>query len=184
MIEKKTLWDSAGKAGLVLGMVCVAYLAITSLSSKLVSDSTALAMLISLFNTCLWIAKFVGCILLLKLFMKKFAASDKQINNSDTFRFGCATAFLSSLVYSASYLAWILFIQPDIFQESLDILMQNAALDSNSIAQIEEIMPKMPVLSFFWNLFYCWLFGTVVSAIFSKNIPSRNPFANNNIDEQ
>lgn len=183
MTDKKSLWDSAGKAGLVLGSVCVAYIAVTSFSAKLGSDSKMVAMLISLLNTCLWIAKFVGCIVLMKYFMKKYAASDKQMTNSDTFRFGSATALLSGLIYSAFYLAWVLFIQPDSFQAAFDMIIQNSALDPDMFSELENMLPKMPVISFFSNLLYCWLFGTVVSAIFSRNIPSRNPFENN-IDEQ
>lgn len=183
MTDKKSLWDSAGKAGLVLGALCVAYIAVTSFSAKLGTDSKMVAMLISLLNTCLWIAKFVGCIVLMKYFMKKYAASDKQITNSDTFRFGSATALLSGLIYSAFYLAWVLFIQPDSFQAAFDMIIQNSALDPDMFSELENILPKMPVISFFSNLLYCWLFGTVISAIFSRNIPSRNPFENN-IDEQ
>lgn len=183
MTDKKSLWDSAGKAGLVLGALCVAYIAVTSFSAKLGTDSKMVAMLISLLNTCLWIAKFVGCIVLMKYFMKKYAASDKQITNSDTFRFGSATALLSGLIYSAFYLAWVLFIQPDSFQAAFDMIIQNSGLDSDMFSELENMLPKMPVISFFSNLLYCWLFGTVISAIFSRNIPSRNPFENN-IDEQ
>ena len=45
---------------------------------------------------------------------------------------------------------------------------------------MEELMPKMPTYAFFANLIYCWLFGTILAAIFSRNISSSNPF----IDEQ
>lgn len=183
MTDKKSLWDNAGKAGLVLGALCVAYIAVTSFSAKLGTDSKMVAMLISLLNTCLWIAKFVGCIVLMKYFMKKYAASDKQITNADTFRFGSATALLSGLIYSAFYLAWVLFIQPDSFQAAFDMIIQNSGLDPDMFSELENMLPKMPLISFFSNLLYCWLFGTVVSAIFSRNIPSRNPFENN-IDEQ
>lgn len=183
MTDKKSLWDSAGKAGLVLGALCVAYIAVTSFSAKLGTDNKMVAMLISLLNTCLWIAKFVGCIVLMKYFMKKYAASDKQITNADTFRFGSATALLSGLIYSAFHLAWVLFIQPDSFQAAFDMIIQNSGLDPDMFSELENMLPKMPVISFISNLLYCWLFGTVVSAIFSRNIPSRNPFENN-IDEQ
>ncbi len=183
MTDKKSIWNSAGKAGLVLGAVCVAYVALTSISAKFGSDSKMVAMLISLLNTCLWIAKLAGCIVLMKFFMKRYAASEGQVTNSDTFRFGSATALLSGLIYSAFYLAWVLFIQPDSFQEAFDLILMNSAVDPEMFSELENILPKMPMISFFSNLLYCWLFGTVVSAIFSRNIPSRNPFENN-IDEQ
>ena len=44
---------------------------------------------------------------------------------------------------------------------------------------MEEMIPKLPTMTFFLNFFWCWLFGTVLSAIFSRNIPSSNPFAGN-----
>lgn len=184
MVDKKSIWNSAGRSGLILGAVCVAYLVITSVSGTLTSDSKLLALLISFLNTCLWLAKFIGCILLMKFLMKRFAASEVGADNSDTFKFGAATAFLSALIYSAAYLAWVLFIQPDTFQEAFDMMMQSSAIDSSTFSQLEEMMPKMPMLSFFGNLIYCWLFGTILSAIFSRNIPSRNPFDTNNPDEQ
>ena len=45
---------------------------------------------------------------------------------------------------------------------------------------MDGMMAKLPNVMFFVNLFWCWLFGTVLAAIFSRNIPPRNPF----IDEQ
>ena len=45
---------------------------------------------------------------------------------------------------------------------------------------VEEMIPRTPTIMFLVNFLYCWLFGTSLSAILSRNIPSRNPF----IDEQ
>ena len=50
-------------------------------------------------------------------------------------------------------------------------------VDANTMGQMEQMIPQMPTFSFFFNLIYCWLFGTVLSAIFSRNIPPQNPFA-------
>ena len=35
---------------------------------------------------------------------------------------------------------------------------------------------NMERVSFFTNLIYCFIFGTILSAILSSNIPSKNPF--------
>ena len=69
-IPRKDLWDSAGKAGLVLGLVSCAYVIITFFLAKL-SGSTGTAFLVVLLNFLLWAAKFGGCIYLMKLFMTK-----------------------------------------------------------------------------------------------------------------
>ena len=39
---------------------------------------------------------------------------------------------------------------------------------------VESIMPQV---MFFSNLVYCFLYGTVLSAVLSRNIPPRDPFA-------
>ena len=36
---------------------------------------------------------------------------------------------------------------------------------------------RMPQVMFFSNLVYCFLYGTVLSAVLSRNIPPRDPFA-------
>ena len=86
------------------------------------------------------------------------------------------TALLSALLYSAFYLAYTSFIAPDTFDTALEILRDNPYIDSNSMEQVEEMIPRMPTIAFFMNLVYCWLFGTVLAAIYSRNIPSQNPF--------
>ena len=90
-------------------------------------------------------------------------------------------AHLSALLYSGFYLAWVTFVQPDMFKESIDLAMgaYDGMFSSEQMGMIQDMMPKMPTLSFFVNFFWCWLFGTVLSAIFSRNIPSRNPFIDN-----
>ena len=89
-------------------------------------------------------------------------------------------ALLSALLYSAFYLAYVSFIAPDTFEQALSVLEDNPMMDSNSMSAIEDMIPKMPTISFFVNLIWCWLFGTVLAAIFSRNVASKNPFT----DEQ
>ena len=178
MNEKNSIWESAGKAGLVLGGVSVAYMLITMLTGKLAGNGPAF--LLGLLNILLWLAKFCGCIFLMRYFILKFAQSDPMVDSSRAFRFGTLTALLSALIYAASYLAYASFIDPGMFVEALEVLQDNPMIDSNTMSQIEEIMPKMPTYAFFGNLIYCWLFGTILAAIFSRSIASSNPF----IDEQ
>ena len=54
--------------------------------------------------------------------------------------------------------------------------MYEGMLTADQLDSMQELMPKLPTISFFANLIWCWLFGTVLAAIFSRNIPSRNPF--------
>ena len=187
-IPRKDLWDSAGKAGLVLGLVSSAYVIITYFLAKL-SGSTGTALLVTLLSFLLWAAKFGGCIYLMKLFMTKFAAAHPGLDNSDTFRFGMVTALLSALVFSAFDMAFVTWVAPDTFSKAIETAQESygSLLPAESLEAMEEM--NFGLISFFTNLIYCFLFGTVLSAILSRNIPSRNPFADfrqndNSPDEQ
>ena len=186
MEDKKSMWNEAGLAGLALGGVSVAYLALTALTGKAAADNVGLSLLISGLNMILWIAKFCFCIFLMKFFLKKRSALHPEEGNGAIFRFGSAVALLSALVYSACYLAYFEFLAPDMFTEAIDMLKDNPMMGADAMDSIEQMMPKMPVYLFFINFFYCWAFGTILSAILSRNIPPVNPFAGDSdtVDEQ
>ena len=177
--QKNSMWEHAGKAGLVLGGVSILYMLITMLTGKAAEAGNAV-FLMGLVNVLLWIVKLGLCIFLMRFFILRFAMKDPSVDNNRAFRFGMLTALLSALLYSAFYLAYVSFIAPDTFESALEAVQDNPMLDANSMAAIEEMMPKMPTISFFVNLIWCWLFGTVLAAIFSRSVSSKNPF----IDEQ
>jgi hypothetical protein len=177
MIQQKIIWNDAARSGLVLGGVSIGYMLCTILLGKL-QGGPAIGVIVNVLSLLLWVFKFVLCIRLMKFFMLKFAASNPEAANGDTFRFGTATALLSALIYSAFYLAWVSFINPDMFTSSIDMVREaySGTFTSDQMDAIDEMVPKLPTITFFVNLVWCWLFGTVLSAIFSANIPPRNPF--------
>ena len=132
------------------------------------------------FLLLLWAVKLGACIYLMRFFILRFAKNDPTVDNSRAFRFGTLTALLSALLYSAFYLAYVSFIAPDTFSDAISMFEDNPMMDSNAMSMMEEMIPRMPTISFFINLIWCWLFGTVLAAIFSRNVSSKNPF----IDEQ
>lgn len=166
-MERKSLWNEGSIAGIALGAVSIAYLFLSMLLAKVPA-------ILPVF----WLAKLVGCILLMRFFMIRVARKYPEADNGDTFKFGVIAAFCSALLYSASYLAYILYLAPDTFTEAINMMMESssAMLDSNSIEMLEQIEPKLPRIAFFANFFWCFFIGLVLSAIFSRNIPSRNPF--------
>jgi hypothetical protein len=181
MANNKRTWDAAARAGLALGGVSAVYFALNSLLSTHGADWIG-SIGSSLIILVLWGFKFYLCIALLKRFMKQFAAQDPEVTNSDTLRLGVCTALLSSLVYSAIYLAWVLFVQPDIFVNAMQSVAAN--LPPDALSQMQDMIGKMPQYTFWANLIYCFLFGTVLSAILSRNIPSQNPFEKQEEEEQ
>ena len=172
---RKNLWNGAAKAGLALGGVSSVYL----FASQFITAAGMSGFLSGLFSMLLWVAKFGGCIWLMKFFMKKFVAENEDVQNSMTFRFGMLSAFLSALVYAAVSFANVAFISADMFTEQMNALMQQMApmMDSNTMSQMDKTMQNLPQLTFFSNLIYCSIYGTLLSAILSRNIPDRNPFA-------
>lgn len=184
MPEKNILFNSAAKAGLVLGGVSIVSVLLPWLLGKIPGESRGLLMAVSVADTLIWAAKLFLCIYLMRLFMRRFSARVPEADNSRVFRFGVLTALLSALVYSAFYMAYLMFIDPESINMALDIIRENPMMDSASIAAAEAMAPTLPSYAFFTNLIYCFLFGTVLSAILSRNIPPRNPFAGDDFKQQ
>ena len=73
------MWNTAAKAGLVLGLIPTAYMFITM---WIAANPGFLG---TVLNMILWAAKFVGCINLVKYVMIKFASANPSATNSDRF---------------------------------------------------------------------------------------------------
>ena len=175
---QRNMWNAAGKAGLILGLTSTAFM----YASQLISQSELNAIISSIANGIIWLAKFIGCIYLMRFFMKKYASLNDGTTNSETMKFGMAVSLLSALVYAAFTLANVTLISPDLYAQQIDQIMQTYAqtMDSNTLAQMDKFMDKMPQITFITNLIYCSLYGMVLSFILSRNIPSKNPFESNN----
>ncbi len=179
---RRNMWNGAAVAGLALGGVSTAYLFVT----QFMSTAEFPVFLNMLLTGLLWIGKFGGCIWLMMFFMKKFVAENQNVDNRDTRRFGIIAAFLSAIVYSAASFANVAFISAEMFEEQTGILLQQMApmMDANSMAMMDRYMESLPQFTFFSNLIYCFIFGAILSAILSRNIPSRDPFANHKHEDQ
>ncbi len=173
-MERKLIWSEAGIPGLILGLATAVCFYLTSLLGN------------ALLNGIVWVAKLAGCICLMYFFMKKFVSIHSGADNRDSFRFGVIVALLSAFIYSVSFYIFTVYIKPDMFDAALSAVMDNysSILDTNSLEQIENLIPKLPAIGFFSNLIYCFLYGTIVSAIISRSVPSTNPFDNDTPDEQ
>ncbi len=179
---KRNMWNGAAKAGLALGAVSSAYL----FATQFMGNVEVPAFLKVLLTGILWVAKFGGCIWLMMFFMKKFAAENAGVDNRDTRRFGTVAALLSALVYSAISFANVAFISAEMFTEQTELMIQQMApmMDSNTMSFMEHYIETLPQITFITNLIYCFIFGAILSAILSRNIPNRDPFAEYKPDEQ
>ena len=173
--QKNIIWEHAGVAGLALGGVSIVYMLCTTLIGK-AAEASGSNLLFSLLDIVLWLAKFSGCIFLMRFFMLRYAQADPDADNGRVFRLGTRTALLSALLYAGFYLLYTSTLDPDFFQNAFSILEDSPMMDANSKDMFDEIIPKMPTISFFVTFLYCWLFGTILSSFLSRNIPPKNPF--------
>lgn len=174
-IDRKTVLDSASVSGLALGGVCIIYATAVYAIDHTITATGLSACL----KAALWAAKFVGCIFLMRYFMQKLAA-EYSITNRTSFKQGVLSALFSALIVSGATLAQILFIiTPEGYEAELAAAMSQMSgmLDANSQRAMQEIIPHIPVISFFSTFIYCFLYGTVLAAILSRYIPQSDPFA-------
>ena len=172
--DKNKFLNDSGKAGLVIAAVAILYFVINSLLSKTESAQ----FLVNALSILLWAGKFALCIWLMVRFLRKYAEENDK-DRSRTFRFGMMVALFSALVYAGFYLAYVTFIDPDMFAESFNRIAQaySGFMTSDQIDQMMNMESSLPTVTFFVNLIWCWLFGTIVSAIASRSIcGSDNPF--------
>ncbi len=171
--NKIPLWSEAGVPGIILGTVSIVYLLVNSFTAKLAGTGFT-AILIGTLNFLLWAGKLMLCLWLLRFFLLRFSSRNPAADNRKVFHFGIACAVLSALLYSVFYLAYVLYINPEVINASFDLAMQqySSMLDAASLEAMENMRSDMPVATFFTTLIWCFLFGTVASYIFSRHIPA------------
>lgn len=177
--NKVNIWSEASMPGLVLGAVSIAYLLLNSLITGL-AGTGMVAFLIGTLTFVVWAGKFVLCIWLFGFFQKKFAKAHGITERKKIFQYGLVVAGFSALLYSVFSLAYMLYINPEALNASFDLAMQQYApmMDSSTLESMENLRADMPAATFIVNLLWCFLFGTILSAIFSSKLApdSDNPF--------
>ena len=166
------MWNAAGTAGLVLGSISTIYL----FASQLIAGNLAPASFWqSALAIILWFVKLISCIWFLYFFMKRYAQANEGIDQKSIFRMGRATALLSALMFSAIYLANMLYISADFYEQVFQtaINQMTPTLDSNAMNAMEKVMGMLPQITFSYYLIYCFIFGTVLAAILSRYISSK-----------
>ena len=177
------LWNDAARTGLVLGGVCIIY---TLLTSWLTTDAGGLvAGVLFAVRTLLWLVKFVGCLFLMRFFLLRICLRYDGVTSQTVFGYGVRIALLSALVYSAYILADAMLMEP----EQLDAVFDTATgslssyMDANTQAVMEQFRQYYPQYMFFGNFLYCFLFGVILSRLYSRELPPHT-FPNQSDDQQ
>ena len=187
-LDSKTLWNEAGKTGLVFGLFSSVCLGLREASTLTGSNFLVQAAAI-----ILWAVEFFGCILLMKKYMLDLRDKYENVTMVDTYRYGRRIGLLSGLIL-ASVDAVLIMNSP---QETVASVMNElsssvtARLGNSQEAAMDQIVDRLPLYTFIFQWLYCFLYGSLLSAIMSRYIFMQNYFQDggengngNDIDNQ
>ena len=161
-MESNTIWNEAGKAGLVFGGFSSLCLSLKELAG--LSGSNILIQAVAI---VLWAAEFFGCIVLMKRYLvlmrDRFNADE-----ADCRSFGKRTALLSGLILASVQTVFILKMPPETLSEA--IAAASTSLGNSAKEQMDAVVDVLPAVTFFAQWFYCFIYGTILSSILTRYV--------------
>ena len=182
-LDNKTLWNEAGRVGFVFG-------GFSSLCLLLKEGAglTGSNFLVTAAAIILWAVEFFGCILLMKKYMLDLRDKFEGVTMVDTYRFGRRVALLSGLILAAVDAFLIMKMPQDTVASVMNELSaaMPAGLGRVSEDDLGRLVDKLPLYTFIGQWLYCFLYGSLLSAILSRYIFLQGPFqgGDENIDNQ
>ena len=178
-ISGKAIWNVATKAGLMFGLVSVAYNYISIYLGSLVGSSFLLNFFASVGVWLLRVAKIVGLILLMRACMTRLTRNYSEVTNGDTFLLGIAISALSAIIVAGFTLLDCTVLLPTHYQNVMNQVMAELqpSMDANLRSAMEDVLSNFSGIMFWSTLFYCILYGVILSRILSRRIPAQDPFA-------
>ena len=172
-LDSKTLWNEAGRVGFVFG-------GFSSLCLLLKEGAalTGSTFLVQAAAIILWAVEFFGCILLMKKYMLDLRDKFDGVTVEDTNRFGRRIALLSGLILAAVDAILIMKMPPETVESVVTEL--NTAITSKMGAgyegEIGRFVDKLPLYTFIGQWLYCFLYGSLLSAIMSRYLYVQDVF--------
>jgi hypothetical protein len=178
-ISGKAIWNEATKAGLMFGLVSVAYNYISVYLGSLVGSSFLLNFFASVGVWLLRVAKIVGLILLMRACMTRLTRNYSEVTNGDTFLLGIAISALSAIIVAGFTLLDCTVLLPTHYHDVMNQVMAELqpSMDANLRSAMEDVLSNFSGIMFWSTLFYCILYGVILSRILSRRIPAQDPFA-------
>lgn len=173
-------WNNAALAGLVMGVATIAADYLTTLPALLGGGAVG-----AILSYILKIAKIVACVCLFRILMVRFHDT-VQTDYSRLQRYGLKIALFSSILVAGFSLAQILVLNPDSFNQIMAEVLSSyqSMMDSNTMAAMEKMMAKLPAITFFSSLVYCYIWGWVLSTTFARRFFPVNVFGERAEDNQ
>ena len=160
------IWNLASKNGILLGMfstLCLAFKQAAALSGSQFLSSGA--------GILLWTLEFIGCIWLLRRFMKRYVEDFPDATNAETYALGKRTCLFSSLIVASALVFLVLYVPDNLFERSFQDLSEtySTMLDPAILSEMD--LADRPGVVFFSQFLYCWIYGVLVSSFLSRSIP-------------
>lgn len=186
-VSEKNIWNDAARIGIVFGLFSSACLGLKELSA--LSGST---FLVGLVGIVLWAVEFFGCIWMMRHFMIAEAKKYQGMQQRDLYKFGRRVALLSGLILAAVNAYAVSLVPPEMMEETLSAVASSVpgGMQAEAQEQIGSMLDKFPLYTFVGQWLYCFLYGTILSAIMSRYVfmysiitGSDNPSQKDNLDE-
>ena len=166
-LDSKTLWNEAGRVGFVFG-------GFSSLCLLLKEGAalTGSTFLVQAAAIILWAAEFFGCILLMKKYMLDLRDKFDDVTIEDTYRFGRRVGLLSGLILATVDAVLIMKMPQDTVADVVNELNTavTAKLGAGYEGEVGRIVDRLPLYTFIFQWIYCFLYGSLLSAIMSRYI--------------
>jgi len=169
-IDNKIISSEAAKVALIFGAISGGYIFISQLLTEVEGS-----VVVNIVSSLLWIAKFVGCILLMKFFMKRLYGNFEGVTRKNLVGFGTLIALFSAIITAVCSYVAVQYVFPDQISQSLDLVYQQYAtmLDSNSMAMLEQMEGSFGVISMASNLIWCFIYGWILSLILAGSVAGK-----------
>ena len=186
-LDNKTLWNEAGRVGFVFGGF--SSLCLVLQEGAALTGSTFLVQAAAII---LWAVEFFGCILLMKKYMLDLRDKFDDVTMVDAYRFGRRVALLSGLILAAVDAVIIMKMPQDTVESVISELNTavSGKLGAGFEGEVGKFVDKLPLYTFLGQWLYCFLYGSLLSAIMSRYIFLQGPFfqdpdgGDDNIDNQ
>ena len=172
-VDNRTLWNEAARVGMVFGLFSSACLGLKEASALTGSTFVTTAAMI-----ILWAVEFFGCILLMKKYMLDELQKHRGMSQVQLYKFGRRVALLSGFILAVVNAVIVSFIPDETLAATLNetIAAMPASMQTDAEDSIALFMDKFPLFTFLGQWVYCFLYGTVLSAIMSKYVMALSIF--------
>ena len=170
-LDNKAIWNEAAVSGMLFGLV-----SITCLMGKEAAAMSGITFLTTLGGIVLWAVEFFGCILLMKKRMTLLRDKYYNVQINDSYKFGRRVALLSGLLVASANALIILKMPAETMDTMVGTLTSQLQLSSSEMETMGGVIDKLPLWTFLFQWVYCFLYGTVLSAIMSRYVFVRGLF--------